>query len=186
MLKSEEIVQRVLASLNENGHAFMLVGSYATNLYCVPRGTQDIDLVVEARFIKAAQQIAASHPAIHLDPQLGFESVTATKRVLLTSDDTDFKVEVFELSNDPHDQSRFRRRLPVELYDQPAWVATAEDTIVTKLNWSAKTGRGKDRDDAQNVMAAQHETLDWPYIEDWCRQHGTLEKLQELRTQLGV
>ncbi|MCO6043816.1 hypothetical protein NG895_07840 [Aeoliella sp. ICT_H6.2] len=186
MLKSELIVKRVLASLNEHGHAFMLVGSYATNLYCVPRGTQDIDLVVESKFISAAQEIASEHPDIHLDRQLGFESVTATKRVLLTADDTDFKVEVFELSNDPHDQSRFQRRLAVELYDEKAWVATAEDTIVTKLNWAAKTGRGKDRDDAQNVMAAQHETLDWPYIEHWCGEHGTLEKLSELRTQLGV
>lgn len=186
MLKSEEIVQRVLVSLNENGHAFMLVGSYATNLYCVPRGTQDIDLVVEAKFITAAQQIAQAHPIIHLDPQLGFESVTATKRVLLTADGTDFKVEVFELSDDPHDQARFLRRLSVQLYEQPAWVATAEDTIITKLNWAMKTGRGKDRDDAQNVMAAQHESLDWPYIEHWCRQHGTLKKLIELRRQLGV
>ena len=186
MLKSEEIVKQVLASLNEHGYAFMLVGSYATNLYCVPRGTQDIDLVVEAKFIRAAQDIAKSHPDIHCDPQLGFESVTATKRVLLTADNTDFKVEVFELSQDPHDQSRFKRKLPIELYDEQAWVATAEDTIVTKLNWAEKTGRGKDRDDAQNVMAAQHETLDWPYIERWCQEHGTMEKLIELRTQLGV
>lgn len=186
MLKSELIVKRVLASLNEHGHSFMLVGSYATNLYCVPRGTQDIDLVVESKFVTAAQEIAAAHDDIHLDRQLGFESVTATKRVLLTADDTDFKVEVFELSNEAHDRSRFSRRLPVTLYDEQAWVATPEDTIVTKINWAVKTGRGKDRDDAQNVMAAQHETLDWPYIEEWCGVHGTLEKLHELRTQLGV
>ncbi|QDU57974.1 hypothetical protein [Aeoliella mucimassa] len=186
MLKSEEIVKQVLASLSKHGHSFMLVGSYATNLYCVPRGTQDIDLVVEAEFIAAAREIAQSHPEIHLDPQLGFESVTATKRVLLTADDTDFKVEIFELSNDPHDQARFQRRLPIDLYDERAWVATPEDTIITKLNWSQKTGRGKDRDDAQNVMATQHETLDWPYIASWCERHGTHEKLAELRTQLGV
>lgn len=133
--------------------------------YCVPRGTQDMNLVVEAKFIKAAQEIAGEHCDIHLDPQLGFESVTAIKRVLLTADATDFKIKVFELSNDSPDQARFKRRLPVVLYDTQAWAATPEDTIVTKIHWSEKTGRGKDRDDAQNVMAAQHETLDWPYIE---------------------
>ena len=186
MLRPEEIVQQVLKSLNENGHAFMLVGSFATNLYCVPRGTQDIDLVVESKFVSAARDISNENPGIHFDPQLGFESVTATKRALLTADATDFKVELFELSNDPHDRQRFARRQPVELFGEHAWVATAEDTIITKLNWAVHAGRGKDRDDAQNVIAAQHETLDWPYIEQWCHVHGTLAKLAELRAQLGV
>ncbi len=44
-----------------------------------------------------------------------------------------------------------------------------------KLRW----GRNKDLDDARDVLAVQGpETLDMPYIENWCAMHGTTERLQ--------
>jgi len=46
---------------------------------------------------------------------------------------------------------------------------------VQKLRW----GRNKDLDDARDVLAVQGpETLDMAYVERWCAEHGTLDRLQ--------
>jgi len=49
--------------------------------------------------------------------------------------------------------------------------------VVTKLRWA----RGKDKDDARDVMAVQQDKLDWGYIELWCKRHGTLALMEEIR-----
>jgi hypothetical protein len=68
--------------------------------------------------------------AFSLDPQLGFESVTATKKALLHTEQHDFHIELFELSDDDHDQARFSRRVKIETLGTYAWIATPDDLIV--------------------------------------------------------
>ena len=50
------------------------------------------------------------------------------------------------------------------------------DVVVQKL----RRRRNKGLDDARDAPAVQGpETLDMTYTEHWCRQHGTLPRLQE-------
>ena len=55
--------------------------------------------------------------------------------------------------------------------------ATAEDVIIMKLRWF----RRKDQPDLLNVMTVQRGKLDWAYIESWCRQHGSLARMEAIR-----
>ena len=89
--------------------------------------------------------------------------------------------ELFELSDDPHDRSRFARRTTARVLGHDAFVASAEDTIVTKLRWLAGAQRSKDRDDIRNILAVQGEHLDWDYLRGWCETHGTDTLLAEIR-----
>ena len=59
-------------------------------------------------------------------------------------------------------------------------IPTAEDVVIQKVRW----GRLKDLADALNVLAVQGGRLDFAYIERWCRAHGTLERLDELRRSI--
>ena len=88
-----------------------------------------------------------------------------------------FKVEVFRLSEDPHDQERFRRRQSVIIGGRQVFFPTAEDVIIWKLRW----GRAKDREDVRGIIGVQGEKLAWPYIQDWCERHGTRALLEEIR-----
>jgi hypothetical protein len=115
-----------------------------------------------------------------LDGQLTFETNTGTLRQVLRYKKKAFKVELFLLSQDAHDQSRFQRRRAVLLHERRIWLPSPEDVVITKLRWA----RGKDKDDVRDVMAVQRDKFDWPYIEQWCRQHGTLALLEEIRRSL--
>jgi hypothetical protein len=112
-----------------------------------------------------------------LDPQLSFETVTGTYRQYIRHKKKRFKIELFLLSHDPHDQERFKRRREQSLFGQSVWLLSPEDVVVSKLRWA----RGKDEEDVKNVITVQRGKLDWPYIEKWCREHGTLAKLDEIR-----
>jgi len=84
--------------------------------------------------------------------------------------------KVIETFQDPFVESEFSRRknVFVPILQRTTWVPTPEDVVVQKLRW----GRNKDLDDARDVLAVQGiETLDRDYIERWCRQHGTMDRL---------
>jgi len=179
----DEIVFAVIDYLNEHQVPYMLVGSLATNVYCVPRSTEDGDIVVQSSLAQLARQISQRHAGVHFDPQLAFESVTATKKIVLRTEGHGFEVELFELGADEHDQLRFSRRIQVETMDRSVWIASLEDMIVTKLRWSQHVGREKDISDARNLIGVQTDNIDWPYVEQWCDRHGTREILDRLRKE---
>lgn len=162
----------------------MLVGSLSTNFHSTVRSTKDADFVIRAGLGDTARLVARECETLRLDPQFGLESVTATQKLMLRSGSDDpFVVELFGLSDDPHDQERFRRRKCVGWNGRPTWIATAEDALVTKLRWSQSAGREKDIVDARNIIAIQADALDWPYVEAWCERHGTRGVLERLRRE---
>jgi hypothetical protein len=182
-MNTDEIVLTVIDFLNEHELPYMVVGSLATNVYCVPRSTEDGDIVVQSSIVQVAREISRAHGKVRFDPQVSFESVTATRKVVLRTENHGFEVELFQLSVDAHDQARFQRRTLVETMGRKVWIASAEDMIVTKLRWSQQAGREKDISDARNLIGVQREHVDWPYVETWCDRHGTRELLERLRRE---
>jgi hypothetical protein len=182
MTSGESITVRVVKALEECGIPFLLSGSFASNYYGIPRSTRDADFVLQSQRVVGpdfAQQLGED---FLLEPQLSFETNTGTFRQVLRHKQKTFKVELFLLSQDPHDQARFSRRRAVQLFERQVWLPSPEDVIVTKLRWA----RGKDKDDARDVMAVQQPKLDWPYVEEWCRRHGTLPLMEEIRRSISA
>ena len=113
-----------------------------------------------------------------------FETVTMTVRHVVHVSGTPFHIEFFHLSDDSHDQQRFKRRVRVPVGSKEGFMPTAEDVIITKLRWFAKARRNKDWDDARDVIAVQGDALDWDYIHSWCDKHGTRQILEEVRRSI--
>jgi hypothetical protein len=180
MTAGESITFQVAQALEACGIPFLLSGSFASNYYGIPRSTRDADFVLQAEHAAGPEFAKQLGEDFVLDPQLSFETNTGTLRQGLRHKKKAFKVELFLLSQDPHDQSRFERRRAVQLHDRRLWLPSPEDVVVTKLRWA----RGKDKDDVRDVMAVQRDKLDWGYIEQWCRRHGTLALMEEIRRSL--
>lgn len=171
-----------MQAIEAAGIAHVLVGSLSSNVHGFARSTKDMDLVVQADATEMDRLFAALSSHFDIDPQGSFETITGTFRHVLIAKDGRFKVEVFNLSQDPHDQERFRRRLMVNYPSLRARVAilTAEDVIITKLRWA----RPKDLEDVRDVIAVQGDRLDSDYIHHWTALHGTRAKLDEIRASI--
>jgi hypothetical protein len=182
MTAGESITLGVAKALEACGIPFLLSGSFASNYYGIPRSTRDADFVLQSQQAVGPEFTKELGEDFLLEPQLSFETNTGTFRQVLRHKQKTFKVELFLLSQDPHDQARFSRRRAVQLLERRVWLPSPEDVIITKLRWA----RGKDKDDARDVMAVQQDKLDWPYVEEWCRRHGTLTLMEEVRRSISV
>jgi hypothetical protein len=185
-MDSDEAAGAVIDALNGLGVPYMLVGSFASNFYGVPRATQDADFVLQVGPGTVSALAERLAPAFRLDPQMSFELVTGTTRHVLQAADSPFVVELFLLSDDPHDRERFARRRPVRTLSREVWMPTAEDIVITKLRWAHQAQRPKDLEDARNVVAVQGARLDWDYVSRWCEGHGTRPLLDQVRGSIPV
>jgi len=117
--------------------SYMIVGSYSSNFYGVPRSTKDADLVVHLSSSEWSRLPDILPAGIELEDQMSFEMVTSTRRELLRVEGTLFQIELFKLSDDSHDRCRFDRRKKVDIFPgKCVYLPTAEDVIVQKLRWS--------------------------------------------------
>ena len=183
-MTGDDATLAVIQCLESRGIPYMVVGSLSSNYHGVARSTQDADFVLQFGSHSIVDIVRALGPSFRLDPQISFETATGTSQHVLQVEEIPFKIELFRLSDDPHDQERFRRRLRVKLFDQDAFVPTAEDVIITKLRWVVHGRRTKDVDDIRDVIAVQGDKIDWAHVHRWCDQHGTREKLEEIRKSI--
>jgi hypothetical protein len=175
----EELAVKVIEAAQAAQVDFMAIGAIAAGAYGVPRSTRDVDLLVAVNVERGVDaMVRALDAVVAFDPQVVFDTLTWGRRhVGVCREGPPFKVELFELFDDPFVQSEFARRkqVHVPMLGRATWLPTPEDVVVQKLRW----GRNKDLDDARDVLAVQGpETLDMAYIEKWCAQHGTTERLR--------
>ena len=147
-----EIASEVVGNLEKLEVDYMVVGSFSSSLYGIPRSTRDLDVVVNWGARAVRELTNKLGPKYKLDQQLSFEMVTMTIRNIVEVPDSDFKIELFHLSEDAHDVERFRRRRRVPFAGTSASVASPEDVVITKLNWYGRQKRTRDRDDVCNIL----------------------------------
>lgn len=181
-MNGEQSTAAVIEALEQLEIPYMLVGSFSSNVYGVIRATQDADIVVElgGKTLTELQQRLGSKFQVGL--QLSFETATGTRRNVITISGSPFSIELFRLSNDLHDQERFRRRRrqACQQLGRDVMLPTVEDVVLFKLRWAVEAGRAKDRDDVRDVIAVQEGKLDWNYVHHWAGIHATRAALDEI------
>jgi hypothetical protein len=179
-MTDEEATGGLIDALTSTVIPFMVVGSLSVVHWSYARFTQDADLVINLGDKSLFELARRLGPAFRLDPQMTFETVTMTTKHEIFLRDSPFRIELFHLSRDAHDQERFRRRVPAQFLGRDIWVPSVEDVLITKVRWA----RQKDRDDIRNVIAVQDGHIDWAYVHSWTDRHGTTELLEEIRRSI--
>lgn len=176
----EALAAAVIDACDAEGVDHMVTGAFAYSLYGIPRSTKDVDVVLSLASGDPVQRIASRLASVvQFDEQVQFDTLTWGKRLVGTSRQSPpFKIELFELFDDPFVLEQFarKRRIFSPQIGRSTWLPTPEDVVIQKLRW----GRNKDLDDARDILAVQGpESLDMTSIENWCAQHGTTDRLKE-------
>ena len=165
-----ELLIDCLSRLNRADVAYMLTGSMASNYWGIPRSTHDVDFVV--RFPDAA--VAKLVGAFAGDYFIQESSVRAAFGPPFQFNALDnrsgLKIDFWMLRDEPFEQEMFTRRLRVELFGVPAFVATAEDVILHKLYWNTISPSDRQVQDAAGVVTVQRDSLDLHYLRFWASQ----------------
>ncbi|NIP96090.1 MAG: hypothetical protein GWO24_22700, partial [Akkermansiaceae bacterium] len=106
-----EVAEHVVRAFHDAEVPFLLVGSFSSNQYGIPRSTKDIYVVVQTQAGNLHDLAGILGPEFLPEQQFRFETNTGTVCQEFAAQGCTMKVGVFTLSDDAHDQARFARRV---------------------------------------------------------------------------
>ncbi len=187
-MSQQELLKRVIQSLDAAGIEYMATGSIVSSLQGEPRSTHDIDLVVAIPRHAVKNLIKAfPPPAYYLDEDSIIEAINSRGMFNLVDVNVGDKIDFWMLTDDSFDRSRFARRYPEELIGIKMFVSTPEDTILMKLRWAKLSGGSeKQFTDALRVYEVQYEKLDMNYLRTWAAKLDIETMLQRLQNEADI
>jgi hypothetical protein len=177
----EEVVARVVAEIEQSGLTYMVAGSFASNLHGIPRMTQDADLVIDGDERAILQLVHLLEPDFYVSDSAALEAVRLRSMFNAIHLGTGFKVDLVVRRQRPFSVEELRRRQPGALAAREVAFATAEDTILTKLEWARLGDSERQYRDAAGIVQVQTGRLDWPYLERWADDLGVRDLLERSR-----
>jgi hypothetical protein len=165
---AEAFLARVGAALSQSGVTYMLAGSFASSYHGAPRATQDIDIVVDPTFDSLDRFLdALKGDDVYFDADVARQEFKRRGQFNVIDGATAWKVDVIFRKARPFSIEEMARRIPATVLGMPVFVATAEDTVLAKLEWSKLGESGRQLRDVRALLEAKGESLDRAYIERW-------------------
>src|SRR5262249_17783338 len=125
-------------------------GSVASSAHGIPRTTMDVDIVVDLKPAQVEEFAALLQSDFYADVSMIQEALKRGRAVNVIHLASVYKFDLFPLRSDEFSHSEFSRRQPAQirfLGPEPieCAVATAEDTVLRKLEWYRAGGETSER-----------------------------------------
>jgi len=177
-----DFLARIVDALNRAAIPHMVAGSFASAHHGVPRTTQDIDLVVEPTPATLDAFVADLSPeAYYVSEDAARDALRRRSMFNVVDMATGWKVDLIVRKARPFSVTEFGRRAPARMLGVDVFIATPEDTILSKLEWAAESGSERQLRDVAGVVSVRRGELDDAYIERWASELGVLAAWQRLR-----
>lgn len=172
-----ELLAKIVEALDAAGIKHMVTGSFASTFHGEPRMTRDIDVVIDPDTTTIAVFVEQFDTnTFYIDDAV---AATARRDMFNVIDvTTGWKVDLIIRKDRAFSEEEFRRRVPTTIGGVATYVASAEDTILSKLEWSARSGSERQLRDVVSVIQVQRATLDFDYLDKWARKLGIADQLE--------
>jgi len=168
-------LERLVKLLDQAGVPFMVAGSFASAAHGLPRTTQDLDVVIDPPSAAALDLLVASmsSDAYYVDAMTARDALRHRSMFNVVDFASGWKVDFIVRKNRAFSREEFSRRMSITLLDVPVFVASAEDTVVAKLEWSRLSGGSeRQRRDVAGIIATVGDDLDREYVARWVAELG--------------
>jgi hypothetical protein len=182
-----DVFARIKSALDSAGVGYMLSGSFASASYGAPRSTQDIDFVIAAtppQLRALIQELPSDQYYAELDAALEAHKRQSMFNVIDLA--TGWKIDFIIRKSRAFSEEEFRRRRPVDLEGSFLFVATAEDVIIAKLEWSKLAQSQRQIEDVAAILRVRGDLLDRVYLEKWIAELGLKREWDDARLAAGL
>jgi hypothetical protein len=160
---------RVVRLLESLGVRYVIGGSFASSVHGVIRGSVDVDLLAELEPEHVAPFCRALKDDFYVDESRVKDAVERGGSFNVIELRSMFKVDVFVAGGEPFAISELERGVTQLLWKDPpvsARIASAEDTILSKLDWFRRGGEVSERQwtDVLGVIRVRGDELDFAYL----------------------
>ena len=169
-----DAVGRVLGVLDRMEIPYLAGGSVASSVHGISRPTLDLDIVADLRPDQTEEFAALLQPDFYVDVAMIRDALSRRRSFNVIHYQSSFKVDVFPLRDDEYSRLSFARRRFEQcrsfgLEPLECAVATAEDTILRKLEWYRAGGETSERqwNDLRGVLKVSGPRLDLAYLRQW-------------------
>ena len=189
--ESIAVTLQVIDVLEALGVPYAIGGSLASALHGMARATLDSDLVADLQPTQVPAFVHQLQEQFYVDEMVVANAIQRHTSFNLIHLETMFKVDIFIPKERPFDQAQLARRQAHKVATDPertAYVASAEDTILAKLEWYRLGGEQSERQwrDIRGVVQVQGDRLDYEYVSQQAAVLGVTDLWQKMLSELSL
>ncbi len=183
----ETLMLRVAAVCERLGLDYFVTGSVGAMFWGEPRGTLDVDMVLElsagnvGAFCEAFPQ-----PNYYVEPESATQAVKLGGQFNIIDVNSGVKADIMVFRGSPFDRSRLIRARLVKFGDSDLKVATPEDIILKKLEYYREGGSDKHLRDIGGILRVSADQVDKAYVRQWAGQIDVMSEWERVCGHLGI
>jgi len=179
-------LQTVIGALDEAGVSYMLTGSLAAAFYAVPRATQDVDVVIEAEQSGLDRLVGRLlGMGWYVDRAAAEEAWKGHGQFNAIDPESGWKADFIVRKERPFSREEFKRRQRISLLGVELSVASLEDVVIAKLEWSRLGDSALQRRDVLQLLERTWPRLDRAYLQKWIAELALESEWHEIRADIA-
>lgn len=185
MIDLARALRFVVSEFESHGVDYVIVGSAAAAAWGVVRTTRDVDVVIVVSDEALADVLdrLVTEGFYVPDSVLRPEAFQTPGSFNVLDPGSGGKVDVFvPVAGDAFTASRISRRIRVDVFGVPCWVASAEDVLLAKLRWRLESRSEIQWRDCVEIASTNE--LDDEYLLSWAEELAVSDDLSELIRQV--
>jgi len=164
----DALLSQIAAILRDLAIPHMVVGSFASTFHGEPRTTRDLDVVIDPSAPQLEQLLERlDADRYYVDADVARDALARRTMFNVIEMATAWKLDFVIRKARPFSIEELARRQVVTMLGADVATATAEDTIIAKLEWAKASGSDRQLEDVAGILRTRAGTLDVTYLERW-------------------
>jgi hypothetical protein len=187
--EKRDVVLKVIAVLEQLGIIYMISGSFASAIHGLARSTNDADLVAVVKAEQVSDLFQALEPDFYVNETSIRRAIDTGRHFNVIHSETQFKVDVFTPKPEGFAAKELARRQQRDFgtgSDRKAFFASAEDTVLAKLEWYRRGNEVSEQQwrDVLTVLKVQRGRLDLDYMRQSAIELGVTDLLEDAMAEV--
>ncbi len=179
----ETLLVKIGTILEDLSIPYCITGGYAVSVWGRPRGTFDIDVVVELQaknlkpLVRHLRELSSSG---YIEERTAQDAIREAKEFNYFHPESGIKIDFWVITpRDRTGREKLQRRIGRKIGGRAIYFISPEDLILSKLIWFQKTQSTRQLEDIGSVLKIQ-KALDMNYLRQAAKANATLEILEPL------